>query len=158
MAAVEDLRLHAAVSAVLNRYALGIDTRDWALFRSVFAPRLKLDFSAWHGGEASEIEADSWVEQVKARQSGFNGTQHQMTNQTVVRDGLGARSITYVVARHYLCIDGEHHVQAIGGAYHNRLVVIEGAWRICSARLQVMWTKGDRGLFDIAAARARVGS
>ena len=81
----------------------------------MFAERVQFDFTAWHGGAAEELAADDWVARVRARQSGFHGTQHQMSNHNLTRTNAGRPSLTYIVARHYLLIDGVHHVQAIGG-------------------------------------------
>ena len=119
----------------------------------MFAGELRVDFTSWYGGEAETLPADIWVKRVRARQSGFNGTQHQMTNHRVSFDESGATCVTYVVARHYLRINGEHHVQAIGGFYTNQLVETSGNWRITACQLTVLWTHGDRALFDIAANR-----
>ena len=116
------MALRAAITDVQHRYALGIDTRDWDLYRSVFVERVRFDFTAWHGGAAEELAADEWVARARARQSGFHGTQHQMSNHNLTRTNAGRPSLTYIVARHYLLIDGaHHHDQAIGGYYTSRL-------------------------------------
>jgi hypothetical protein len=145
----------AAVIDTQHRYAFGIDTRDWELYRSVFADVVHSDFSSWYGGDPIEISADEWVRRVTARQSGFDGTQHQMSNHRVVLDGACAHCTTYIVARHYLRIDGEHHIQAIGGYYSNRLQDLGDRWVIDRCVLTVLWTQGDRKLFDLAAERRK---
>lgn len=149
----EDLCRRAEVIDTQHRYAFGIDTRNWELYRSVFADVVHFDFTSWYGGEPSEIAADDWVRRVIARQSGFDGTQHQMSNHRVVLDGGQADCTTYIVARHYLRVDGEHHVQAIGGYYSNRLLDLGDRWVIDRCVLTVLWTQGDRKLFDLAAER-----
>lgn len=147
------MALRAAITDVQHRYALGIDTRDWDLYRSVFVERVRFDFTAWHGGAAEELAADEWVARVRARLSGFDGTQHQMSNHIVTPHERGVTCLTYIIARHYLRIDGTHHVQAIGGYYTNELITERGEWRIAQCRLSVVWTEGDRALFDKAAQR-----
>ena len=136
-----------------HRYAHGIDRRDWALYRSVFADRIRIDFSDWHGGAPLEIAADEWVERVAARQSGFDATQHRMTNIVVMLDGDRARCDTYVVARHCLRDPAGDRIQAIGGHYDNQLERGPRGWVFTSCTLKVAWTTGDRALFDIAAQR-----
>jgi hypothetical protein len=148
-----ELARRGAVLDVQHDYGFGIDLRDWTLYRSVFAEEVHFDFTSWYGGAPFVLPADDWVDRVRARQSGFDGTQHQMTNPRVAFDADGATCVTYVVARHYLRIDDAHHVQAIGGYYTNRMVESADGWRIAQCRLTVLWTHGDRGLFDIAAAR-----
>jgi hypothetical protein len=150
-----DLSRTAEVIEAQHRYAFGIDTRDWEMYRSVFADVVHFDFTSWYGGEPSEIPADDWVRRVAATQSGFDGTQHQMSNHRVVLDGGQAHCTTYIVARHYLRIDGEHHIEAIGGYYSNRLQHAGDRWLIDRCVLTVLWTKGDRKLFALAAERAK---
>ena len=55
----------------------------------MFAERVQFDFSAWHGGAAEELAADDWVARVRACQSGFHGTQHQMSNHNLTRTNAG---------------------------------------------------------------------
>jgi hypothetical protein len=150
----ETLCDRADIIDVQHRYAAGIDGRDWRLYRSVFAEIVRFDFSSWYGGEAEEIEADAWVERVAARQSGFDATQHQMSNHVVTLGGSTAECMTYIVARHCLVLDGVQHLQVIGGYYSNRLAKLEETWKITSCTLKVRWTTGDRRLFDLAAERA----
>jgi hypothetical protein len=155
---VADLPLQSDIIDVQHRYGLGIDIRDWRLYRSVFADRVLFDFTSWYGGEPRQMDADEWVARVAATQTGFDGTQHQMSNHRVAIDGERAECLTYVVARHYLRIGDDHHLQAIGGYYRNTLINEGGDhWRIDRCSLTVLWTQGDRELFDLAAARVREG-
>ena len=48
---LETLLERAAISDVVNAYATGVDTRDWALYRSVFADEIAIDFTSWSGEE-----------------------------------------------------------------------------------------------------------
>ncbi len=137
------------------RYAQGIDRRDWPLYRSVFAARVRLDFTDWYGGDPLELDADEWVARVAARQTGFDSTQHQMSNHLVSVFGEHAKCTTYIVARHCIRTGGDDQIQAIGGYYENRLTRDAGGWKITECALKVQWTTGDRKLFDIAAERLR---
>ena len=120
----------------------------------MFAERVQFNFTAWHGGAAEELAAGELVARVRAWQSGFHGTQHQMSNHDLTPHERGVTCLTYIVARHYLLIDGaHHHAQATGGYYTNELIAEDGAWRIAACRLSGLWTKGDRALFDSAAQR-----
>ena len=44
------------------RYALGIDTRDWPLHRSISTDEIEVDFSSYSGRPAARMSADGWVE------------------------------------------------------------------------------------------------
>lgn len=150
-----DLCDRADIIDTQHRYAMGIDRRDWALYRSVFADRVRLDFTQWHGGEPLELEADEWVARVAARQTGFDATQHQMSNHLVKISGDEAECTTYVIARHCIRSDGKDEIQAIGGYYVNRLTRTDEGWKITNCTLNVLWTQGDAGLFDVAARKFR---
>ena len=153
---LEQLSDRQDIIDVQHRYARGIDSRDWQLYRSVFTPRIRVDFTSWHGGEPLVLEADDWVTRVAARQTGFDATQHQMSNHLIDLADDHAECTTYIVARHHLRVDGERRFQKIGGFYQNGFLRVAGAWRIASLMLHVLWTEGDRELFELA--RARVGA
>ena len=44
------------------RCALGIDTRDWPLHRSISTDEIEVDFSSYSGRPAARMSADGWVE------------------------------------------------------------------------------------------------
>ena len=49
------------ITRTLYDFALGIDSRDDELFRSVFTDHVELDYSSYHGGAATTMPADEWV-------------------------------------------------------------------------------------------------
>lgn len=150
---IEQLSDRQDIIDVQHRYARGIDGRDWAIYRSVFAHRIRVDFTSWYGGDPLELDADDWVRRVAGRQTGFDSTQHQMSNHLITLSGDEAECVTYIVARHHLKTDGESRIQKIGGYYTNQLHRQDCAWRITSLKLTALWTEGDRALFDLAQAR-----
>lgn len=150
---IEQLSDRQDIIDVQHRYARGIDGRDWALYRSVFADRIRVDFTSWYGGDPLDLDADEWVTRVSGRQTGFDSTQHQMSNHLITLSGDEAECTTYIVARHHLRIDGESQIQKIGGYYSNMLHRQQDEWRIRNLTLNVLWTEGDRRLFEYAQAR-----
>lgn len=155
---IEGLLARAAISDVVNRYATGIDRRDWALFRSIFADEVALDFSSWNGSPPSRSPADAWVAGVTASLSGFDATQHVSSNHVITLEGDAATCVSYMMALHYLREDGQSQMQSIGGYYTNRLVRGPDGWKIHACTLTVTWEMGDRGLFQIAQARWKARS
>lgn len=150
---LDDLVDRAEIVDVLMNYATGIDSRDWPRYRSVFADEIELDFSSWSGNPPSTLAGDDWVAGVRGTLSGFDGTQHMLTNPVVELDGDRATVTLYMNAHHYLNIEGEHHLHSIGGYYTHRMVRTADGWRSAACKLTVTWEKGDRGLFGIAAER-----
>ncbi|MCV7175164.1 nuclear transport factor 2 family protein, partial [Mycolicibacterium sphagni] len=77
---------------VLTRYATGIDSRDWTLFRSCFTDDAHFDYGAigqWQSPEAITAY-------MRASHSG--PSMHRLTNFVIVVDGDTATARTYVDA------------------------------------------------------------
>lgn len=111
-----DWSTHLGVSAVLVRYASGIDRRDWTLFRSCFTPDCAVDYGdigVWQGVD----EITTFMVEVHEH-CGY--TLHRISN--VVAEPLpdGARARSYVDAV-IMDPDNRNGVRAIG-FYDDRLV------------------------------------
>jgi hypothetical protein len=153
-AELDRLILRSRVSDTVIRYATGVDTRDWALYRSAFDDELVHDFSSWQG-EAGRCSADEWVAAVRQTLSGFDATQHLSTNHVVTLDGEGAVCVSYMIAHHVLVTKQGDNSFTLGGFYRNKLRQVGGDWKIYDCKLTVTWASGNRHLFEIAAARAK---
>jgi hypothetical protein len=144
---------HQDITEALYRYALGIDTRDWALYRSVFADLIDADFSSYNGRPASHLRADEWVGGVKPLFMGLAATQHTMTNPMVVIDGRRATCRMYMQAEHVLDDRADSPFFTIGGYYTDTLRRDTDHWVISAVTLTVLWRRGDESMMGIAAAR-----
>ena len=84
----------AEISDVFHRYALGVDMRDWEMFRSCFTDDVEADFtSIWPGLVVKG--ADEWVQRAENLIEGFDATQHIITNHTHDIRGDTAKSTSY---------------------------------------------------------------
>lgn len=128
----------AAICTTLYRYATGIDTRDWALYRSIFDDEVEIDMSSFNRIPGRRLAADTWVEQVTELMCGLDATQHVMTNPIVEVDGDEAVCTMYVQAEHML---GEQWY-TLGGYYTDRLRRHGRGWLITAVRLTVQWRRG----------------
>lgn len=131
-------------------YALSIDTRDWALHRSIFTDEIHMDFSSYSGQPGSSMSADAWVSGLKPLFTGLQATQHVMTNPIVDVDGDAARLRMYMKAEHFLNNDSGSFDFAIGGYYDDRLVRTDAGWKISSVTLNVFWSRGNRHIMELA--------
>ncbi len=148
-----------AITDVVRRYASGVDSRDWPSYRSCFSDVIEVDMSSWSGAPASRIPADAWVRGVRAGLSGFDSTQHMLSNHRVefappakpgvAADGVAAHCTSYIQARHWL----DQRCYTLAGYYDNDLVLSENGWRIERCRLTVTWNEGPREIFDLASDR-----
>jgi hypothetical protein len=145
-----------AVAECMYRYATGVDTRDWLMYRSLFADEVEVDFSSFAPGLAPRtMAADHWVAGLKPLFGGLAATQHMMSNPLVELDGDRAQITMYVRAHHVLDPDDPESYYTIGGYYRNGLVREHGHWKLVRVHLIVTWRRGDPAIMD--AARSRRG-
>jgi len=145
----------AEISDVQLRYATGLDSRDWPLFRSCFTDQIETDFTSVFGGEPRKVSADRWTEAARRSLSGLKATQHMITNHAITVAGDDATCIAYVQARHYLPNDTGDYTQTMFGYYTNRFVRTPAGWRIRACKLTLTWQTGNWGIFALASARLK---
>ena len=150
MTAPDPVRDRGEVLDVLARFVHGIDTRDWALYRSVFADVVEIDYSSYRPDSVGPVAADEWVARATRLFPGLTASQHLVASSYVQLAGDTATVRSSVRADHVL--DGEHFV--LGGSYVHRLTRGEGGWRIDGVALHVAWQDGDRNVLVRAAQRA----
>lgn len=151
------------VAETVYRFAYGIDRRDWDAYRSILvAPPAEIDFdySSYHGRPPARMDADAWVANITPLFSGLDATQHSMTNPLVEIDGDTARCRVSMQAAHFLRRDDLESETGsadpeftIGGAYDDRLVRVDGHWRIDQVTLSVWWRRGNEAIMELARSR-----
>jgi hypothetical protein len=164
---IDRLQDRQAIGVVVVRYATGIDTRDWALYRSCFTDPCEIDFSSWSGRPATVMPSQAWAEAVRASNGGFEATQHLSTNHVVTFGSDDeATCVSYVQAQHWFGSDrlaelGRPSRQpswcTLGGFYTNSLVRTDEGWRIHRCQLTVTWVSGDRSVFELARSSSGRG-
>jgi 3-phenylpropionate/cinnamic acid dioxygenase small subunit len=145
-----------AVAETLYRYAAGVDTRDWSLYRAQFAERVRVDFSSYDSGlPITELAADDWVAGVQSLFSGLHATQHMMTNPLVEVAGDAARVRMYMQATHVLDPNDPASIYTVGGYYDDDLVRHGERWIFTGVKLTVLWRIGDPSIMQTARAGGR---
>lgn len=140
----------AQVLDLLARFAHGIDGRDWALYRSVFADDVDVDYPSYRPGSVGRTTADAWVERGRRLFPGLDATQHLLANAWLQRDAGEVVVRTSMRADHFL--DGARYT--LGGSYEHRVRRGEDGERvIAGVTLTVTWREGDEGMLAVAAAR-----
>jgi hypothetical protein len=138
------------ISDTVIRYATGVDTRDWALYRSCFMEEIEMDFKSWSGKDPQKIPADEWVDTVRGTLSGFESTQHISSNHVTTIDGDNATCVSYMQAQHYFPNDKYDNTCTLGGYYTNQLTRTSMGWKISKCKLTVLWRTGDPRIFELA--------
>jgi len=72
------------IMELLARYARGVDTKDWALWRDVFTEDAHVDYRSAGGLEGDRETVAQWLE---ASLAPFPMTQHYITNVEIELDG-----------------------------------------------------------------------
>lgn len=144
-----------AVAETVYLYATGIDTKDFTLYRSIFASEVAIDFSSYNGVPASVMTADKWVKRLRPLFTGLAATQHSMSNPIVDVDGDAARCRMYVQAHHVHRADDPSSWFTVGGYYDDTLVRSDEGprgWLLTGVTLTELWRAGDPGIMPVAAA------
>jgi 3-phenylpropionate/cinnamic acid dioxygenase small subunit len=108
----------------LARYARGVDTKDWDLWKSVFTPTAVLDYSSAGAPVGSPDEVATWLEQALKV---VPMTQHFISNIEVELNGNKAK----VRAMFYnpMQLPGMAEMSFCGGFYHHKFVQTAEGWK-----------------------------
>jgi hypothetical protein len=144
----------AAISDVFNRYAMSVDMRDWALFRTCFTDDVEADFSSiWPG--AIYRGGDIWVAKARELVDGLDVTQHIITNHTHDINGDTARSTSYLHAQHVFKNEFGGDQFILAGYYSYDMVRTAAGWKIKKYSLTATWGNGNSAVFDLADKRMK---
>lgn len=146
-----------AIVAVLTHYAVGLDARDWVLWRSVFVDEVVFDLSSWNGVAPRPLESDRVVAAQARIFAEFAETQHFFTNHRITVDGDRARAQMHMRAEHWLANPGIEGTDryTMFGYYDDRLARTADGWKITEMQLNVTRTEGNRWVMEEAERRAR---
>jgi 3-phenylpropionate/cinnamic acid dioxygenase small subunit len=114
------------ITDVLVRYATGIDTKDWTLFRTCFTDDVQADYGE---GVGSWTDVDAITEYMTAMHADMVDTKHRLTNFVIDVDGDSATASTYVHAVLVVTHDPLTWYEPVG-RYEDRLVRTPEGWRI----------------------------
>jgi hypothetical protein len=152
-----DLADRAAISDIVIGYATALDTRDWKLFRAIFADAVKVDYRSFDPRLDFTTSADEWVAMLSSGFGAFDATQHISSNHVHTLNGDNATCVSYMQASHFVVRDGETFCATFFGYYVNELVRTAQGWRLSGVTLNVTAKNGDMRVFDWANERLAVG-
>lgn len=112
------------IHELLARYARGVDSKDWELWKSVFTADATLDYSSAGAAVGTRDEVAAWLEQGL---SVVPMTQHFITNIEVDLDGdrATARAMFY----NPMQLPGMDDLSYCGGYYHHDLLRTPDGWK-----------------------------
>jgi hypothetical protein len=124
-----------AVSQLVKVYALGVDMRDFALTRSVFAA----DASA--EGTVGAFPIDEYLPKVYEGAAAYEATQHNITNQHVVVDGDEAVCWSYAIAVHKAAAGDGRPDLTMGVQYRDTCRRFADGWLIVRRKVVRVWSE-----------------
>ncbi len=94
-----------AIVEVMNKYALGIDSKNYDLYRSIFIKNVEVKL-LYNKGLPNENEviikgANNWVDYVEGAISRYRNTQHMLGNPLISYENKIAKVRTDLQALHY---------------------------------------------------------
>ena len=111
---------------VLIRYATGIDSKDWPLFRSCWTDEIDVDYQQL----GRFTSADALTEVMIRLHEDMGPTYHRLSNFVIAVDGDRATARSYVHAVLMLQPDGSTNWVDALGHYDDVFVRTQGGWRI----------------------------
>jgi len=135
-----------AIIDTITRLFIGTDTRDWAMVRDCFAPRVFFDMSSMTGAEPSEVDVREIVEGWDRGLRHLRAVHHQAGNFRVTVDGDRADAFCYGTASHYLPNASGQHTRLFVGSYDFHLEKDGAAWRIHRFRFNLKYLDGNLDL------------
>lgn len=111
------------IDALLTRYAKAVDRRDWDLYRTVFTPDARIDYTSAGGPATGVDEMCAWLDDALSQ---FPATQHLVSNVDIAVDGDTA-TVEAMFHNPMKMPDGSAWVT--GGWYHHDLVRTADGWR-----------------------------
>ncbi len=117
-----------ALSDVLDAYARGIDTKDFALVQSLFTDDAALDYTAFGGPKGTAAKVFDWIANAV---TAFPMTQHHITNRVFSIDGDEATSTADLLAVMGMGSgDGKLNMMFTGGIYKDTFQRTAQGWKI----------------------------
>ncbi len=164
MEVMEQLRLSSELIDNYNRYAEGLDSKNWSQVRSCFSDIVYIDYgaiSAPTGSPEEPRQADDWLLVLQGVINGFDFTRHTITNHRFQFDRDRPSCRTYLVADHVIYqnpeipIAGPAEIATVIGEYCNSYEQQpDGRWTICRSALDIQCSTGNAELFATAMQRA----
>ncbi|HMI87019.1 MAG TPA: nuclear transport factor 2 family protein [Polyangiaceae bacterium] len=125
---LEDISDRIQIQDLLTRYALAIDSKDWALLDTCFAAGAQIDYTSTGGKKGPYSEVREWLRKVL---SSFAVTVHFLGNTSVELEGERARAHTYLWnPMGFQQADGSLHWFTVSAQYRDELVRTSDGWRI----------------------------
>lgn len=138
---LSELSDRAEIADLLSRYARGVDSKDWALWRTVFTEDAHLDYTSANGPAGDRETIARWLEGSFAY---IEGAHHHITNIEITVDGDEAEAIA--LFWNPFRAAWVETFSAAGGYYRHKLVRTPDGWRSRELVEDNRWIQNPPGM------------
>ncbi|MCU1392276.1 MAG: dehydratase [Ilumatobacteraceae bacterium] len=122
------------IAELLARYARGLDTKDWDLWRSVFLEDAYIDYKSAGGIDGHRNDIGAWLEKTFEM---FPMSQHAISNIECDIDGDTAK--VRALFHNPMQFPGHPAPSFCGGFYHHRMVRTADGWKSAELIEESTW-------------------
>jgi hypothetical protein len=135
----------AEIADTVSLYGVCLDTRDWALYRSILTDPIEMDYPETAG--VGTFGLDELVGMASSFFDRLDATQHISANHQITIEGNEATCVSILHAQHYLTTKGEPPIERQIGYYTNYLRRLD-RWRIWRSEQHISWRDGNPAIFE----------
>ncbi len=141
---------------LIHRYAFGLDTKDWVLWRSVFADWVVMDMSDYQPRTATASGTRRPGRQERCRAvCGLERSQHFIGSHRYKIDGDRATITAHMRAEHWLDTGKGGDRYTMFGTYTDDAIRTTDGWKLIRVKLALLREEGNRSLMREAVRRSR---
>lgn len=123
-----------AIKNTISNYCIALDTKNFSLLHSVFAPNVVCDYTAVSPTNPSIIGIEKFLERIQIILEG-RITQHALSTQRLEfvgkkDEGVTCNAMTYFTANTFTTEEGELNHVSVFGYYVDKLYEVDGKWLI----------------------------
>ena len=141
---------------LIHRYAFGLDTEDWVLWRSVFADTVTMDMTDYQPDRpARSADADRVVANARVLFAGLDRSQHFLGSHRYAIDGDRATITAHMRAEHWMTTGKGSDKYTMFGTYTDDAIRTGDGWKLETVRLALIREEGNRYLMSSAVRRGK---
>lgn len=131
----------AQLTTVLFNYARAIDTKDWALFRTLFTDDCEMTAPA-----GTTYGADALTEHMRILHEKLDGSLHRLSNVQLDASDNRATARSYLDALLVRTGAADGDTLRVTGTYIDQMTRVRSIWRIHRRTFIPLWRTGNTGL------------
>ncbi|MEV8546498.1 nuclear transport factor 2 family protein [Streptomyces sp. NPDC051572] len=136
---IQELLDKQDITALLHRYSLALDTRDWALLETCFRADAVFVTDGFEPCDGFPVIRQA----IETALGGLDQSQHYLTNVLVSLDVDTATVTSYLQAQHVRRSAQGDPNYVVAGIYRDEVVRTASGWYFARRTLQVTWTEGN---------------